>query len=54
MPYDAMPLLCRRCLDARVPEGELIAYLDHYVSELPETDRASEETYLSRLRQCAQ
>ena len=21
MPYDAMPLLCRRCLDARVPEG---------------------------------
>ena len=29
MPYDAMPLLCRRCLDARVPEGELIAYLDY-------------------------
>lgn len=50
MPYDAMPLLCRRCLDARVPEGELIAYLDRYVSELPETVRASEETYLSRLR----
>lgn len=26
-------------------EGELIAYLDRYVSELPETVRASEETY---------
>lgn len=54
MPYDSMPLLCRRCLDARVPEGELIAYLDRYVSELPGTIRASEDVYLSRLRLCAE
>ena len=37
-----------------VSVAELIAYLDRYVSELPETVRASEETYLSRLRQCAE
>ena len=48
-----MAILCRRCLDLRVPEGELIAYLDKYVSELPERERASDEVYRARLSACA-
>ena len=37
----------------RVPEGELIAYLDKYVSELPENERVADDVYRARLRACA-
>lgn len=48
-----MPILCRLCLDMRVPEGELIAYLDKYVSELPDGVRVSDGVYKARLNACA-
>ena len=48
-----MHILCRRCLDMRVPEGELIAYLDRYVSELSEEERVDDTTYHTRLTLCA-
>ncbi len=53
MPYIAKEILCRKCLDAALPEGELIDYLDSYVSQLPDDIRAGEETYLARLSLCA-
>lgn len=54
MAYEAVGILCRRCLDMRVPEGELIAFLDKYVSELPEDERTDEENYRARLTKCAE
>ncbi len=54
MTYDARPHLCRRCLDMRVPEGELIEYLDRYVSELPDDVRADAKTYSERLEMCSE
>ena len=48
-----MGILCRLCTDARVPEGELIAYLDAYVASLTEDERVDEATYRQRLRLCA-
>ena len=53
MAYEAVSILCQRCLDMRVPEGELIAFLDRYVSELPEDERTDEENYRVRLQKCA-
>lgn len=53
MAYDSAAILCRRCLDMRVPQGELIAYLDKYVSELPEEERVDEAVYHQRLRLCS-
>ncbi len=52
--YSAAGILCRKCLDTELPEGELIKYLDNYVSSLSEEIRVSMETYEARLSHCAE
>lgn len=54
MKYDASGILCRKCLDNEIPEGELIRYLDHYVSSLSEDIRVSFKTYEARLSLCSE
>ena len=53
MSYNSVGILCRRCLDADIPEGELIKYLDNYVASLSEDIRVSQATYEARLSACA-
>ena len=52
--YSAAGILCRRCLDMRIPEGELYAYLDTYVRELPQDEKVAPEVYSLRLKECAE
>lgn len=53
MMYNSAAILCRKCLDAVLPEGELIQYLDRYVESLCEDIRVSKEIYEARLSLCA-
>lgn len=53
MPYVGKEILCRKCLNEQLPEGELIDYLDSYVQSLPDDVRTDEETYHYRLSMCA-
>ncbi len=53
MMYNATGILCRKCLDTELTEGELIKHLDSYVSSLSEEIRVSEKTYEARLSCCA-
>ncbi len=52
--YDSVRILCRKCIDDALPEGELIAYLDNYVSSLSEDIRVSKAVYEKRLLACAE
>ncbi len=54
MMYNAAGILCRKCLDTELPEGELIRYLDRYVSSLSEDIRVTDKTYEARLSLCAE
>ena len=54
MIYDSVKILCRKCLDDVLPEGELIRYLDDYISSLSENIRVSREVYEKRLSACAE
>ncbi|MBR3927556.1 MAG: hypothetical protein IKJ65_00985 [Clostridia bacterium] len=54
MSYSSTGILCRKCLDTELPEGELIRYLDQYVLSLPEDIRSSDETYRRRLSACSE
>lgn len=54
MTYDSVAILCRKCLNDEIPEGELIRYLDNYVQSLSETLRVSGKVYEERLSHCAE
>ncbi len=54
MSYTSLSILCRKCLDNEIPEGELIEYLDSYVSSLSEDIRVADQTYKERLSACAE
>lgn len=53
MSYESKKILCRKCLEREIPEGELLEYLDGYVASLPEVIRADESVYKERLEKCA-
>ncbi len=53
MTYDSVKILCRKCLDEILPEGELIQYLDNYISSLSEDIRVDKAIYEKRLSFCA-